>query len=282
MHGIQPGELVIDDGTPFDVPEVSGGARGLVPRPPEFASNAVRPFDLPLIPRSEWPERIRDMEASKSRLSDIIRVANAGQPIPSKEQNEPNSRPPRWGYCWNYALVGAVEALRAAMNQPYVALSAFGGAYTIKGGRDEGAWGALALEFAAARGIPSEAVWPNFARQPSGDPWANAALHKVTEQWADLSAPVHDRDLTLDQKMTLLLCRLPVVNDYMWWGHAVYSADPVDADPRLDLMDPQRWASRDRNSWGDGYGDRGFFVTRGTRCVPTNAVAPRVTLPSVT
>lgn len=269
-------EPYIDDNTTVDPLGWSSGVRGLVPRPRD-AATVAKPFDLPLIPRAEWPDRIADMDREKSRLSDIIREAG----IPSKDQNDPkymNTRSPRWGYCWMYGLVGAMEALAAVAHQPHVPLSAFGAAWTIKGGRDEGAWGALALDFATERGIPSEAVWPNFSANKSHDnagTWADAATHKVAESWVDLTAPVYDRDMTLDQKMTCLLCRIPVVCDYMWWGHCVYSCDPVDADPGRSLTDPARWGSRDRNSWGDSYGDKGFFVVKGSRCVPDNAVAPR-------
>lgn len=268
-------ELVIDDDTPLEVAAPADCCRGLVPRPAAFTSGALRPFDIPLIPRHEWPERIREMEAKKTRLSDIIRQGNAGRPIPSKQQNEGNGR---WGYCWAYAVVGAVEALRAVMNQPYVPLSAFGVAYTIKNGRDEGAWGALALDFALNRGIPPETVWPNFSRQVNpNDPrvWQEAARFRVDSAWMDLSRPVWDRDLTFDQKATLLLNRIPVVDDFLWWGHAVYSCDLVDVDPRLDLRDPNRWGVRIRNSWGDGWGDIGFGIVRGRRAIPDNAVAPR-------
>lgn len=281
-------EILFDDDTPVESPEASEGARGLLPREPAQTVGAVSPFDIPLIPRIEWPERIREMEANRSRLSDIILTGNGGSPIPSKNQNDPNSPPrnPRWGYCWFYGPTGALEAIRAVMNLPYVPLSAFAGAYVIKKGRDEGGWGALALDFLAERGVPSEEFWPNFAqgsRHDTPETWANAALHKVTESWADLKAPVYDRDLTLDQKMTLLLNRVPVVDDYMWWGHCVYSCDPLDFNPgagNSGLDDVNRWGSRDRNSWGDSYGDRGFFKVRGRKSIPDNAVAPRATLPS--
>lgn len=277
---IAPHELVIGDDTPIEAPSVSGGMRGLVPRPESFTSSALAPVDIPLIPMRDWPDLIREQEAKKTRLSDIIRVGNAGKPIPSKQQNEGNTG--RWGYCWSYGTVGAVEALRAVMGQPYVPLSAFGVAYTIKGGRDEGAWGAMSLDFLMDRGVPSEAAWPNFARRPAvEDVWADAARHKVTSAWADLSRPNWDRDLTVQQKGSLLLARVPVVNDYPWWGHCVYSCDLVDADPSRAAEDPLRYASRDRNSWGDSYGDIGFVVIKGTRWIPGNAVAPRETLPSV-
>ena len=178
--------------------------------------------------------------------------------------------------CWMYGAVGAAEALQAVMNQLVVPLSAFGAAYTIKKGQDEGAWGALALDFLMDRGVPSEAIWPNFDTRASlnnADTWAEAATRKVTSAVVDLTAPVYNRDLTLDQKMTLLLLRCPVVCDYMWWGHCVYSCDPEDFDTSLPLTDVRRWGSTDRNSWGNSYGDFGFFQTRGQRSVPDNAVA---------
>lgn len=281
-----PDELMIDDDTTVNPVVWTSGARGLVARPADVAVRATSfsPKSIPLIPREQWPDRIADMERSKSRLSDII----LGSGVPSKDQNDPrymNTRNPRWGYCWMFGPVGAVESLRAVMNQPRVSLSAFGAAYTIKGGRDEGGWGALSLDFLIDRGVPSEKVWPNFAADMSLDnaeTWADAAQHKVTESWVDLTSPVYDRDMTLDQKMTLLLSRIPVVCDYMWWGHCVYSCDPVDADPSLPLSDVRRWGSRDRNSWGDSYGDRGFFLVKGQRCVPDNAVAPSVVMASTT
>lgn len=281
-------DILFDDSTPAMAPDATAGARGLLPRDPVQTVGAVSPFDIPLIPRIEWPERIREMEANQSRLSDIILTGDEGRPIPSKDQNDPNSPPrnPRWGYCWAYAPVGAVEAIRAVMHLPYISLSAFAVAYTIKKKRDEGGWGALALEFLAERGVPSERMWPNFAQGDShntAETWADAATHKVTEFWADLKAAVYDRDLTLDQKMTLLLRRTPVVCDYMWWGHCVYSCDPLDFNPgagNSGLDDVNRWGSRDRNSWSDSYGDRGFFKVRGRKSIPDNAVAPRATLPS--
>jgi hypothetical protein len=136
------------------------------------------------------------------------------------------------------------------------------------------------LEFAVKNGIPSEEVWPNFDTTKSWnqDIAANALKYRVIEEWSELSDDVWDRDLTFDQKMTLLLSNVPVINDYMWWGHAVCSYDAVELNPNLDLMDPNRWGSYDRNSWGDGYGDQGFFVVQGRKAIPDNAVAPRSTV----
>lgn len=273
-------KIVIDDDTPMESNVTLAGCTGLVPRPEGQQVRAL-PFDMPTIPRDEWPERIKDMEASKSRLSDIIRKAG----IKSKDQNDPkymNTRNPRWGYCWCYGTVGAMEALRAVMNLPHVPLSAFFAAWTMQGHQDKGGWGAQSLEFAMDRGIPSEAVCPNFKDDPSLDnaaTWADAAKYKVAEAWVDLTSPVYNRDMTLDQKMTCLFNRVPVVNDYPWWSHCVYSCDVVDVDKARDAKDPLRYGSRDRNSWGDSYGDQGFFLVTGTRCTPGNAVAPTLINP---
>lgn len=276
-------ELIIDD--TFDVSHavLSEGPRGLIPRPVNQPVRATpfNPDKIKLIPREEWPDRIADMQRTKRRLSDIA----LGAGLKSKDQNDPkymHSSLPRWGYCWMYQAVTGLETMRAVMGQPRVVLSAFGAAYTIKHGADEGGWGALALDFLMDKGCPSEDVWPNFDTSPKDQAavWADAAKYKIDSAFADLSSPVYDRNLTLDQKMTLLLQNVPVFNDYMWWGHAVCSFDPVDVDPTLKLTDVNRWGSRDRNTWGDSYGDRGFFIVRGQRCVPDNAVAPITTLAS--
>lgn len=92
--GINPGELLIDDSTVLNpvtrdriyVPVIDGTARGhgLVPRdytvhPPEMFDP---PSQLTLIPRSEWSARIKEMEQTKSRISDVLVAHN----IPSMDQ----------------------------------------------------------------------------------------------------------------------------------------------------------------------------------------------------
>lgn len=270
-----PNEPIIGDDTYIEPTWMDGTfARGLVPR--DMASFPVGAFappaEMKLIPRAEWSGRIKDMEANKSRLSDVRMTGMNGAMIPSLDQNEPNSRPPRWGYCWFYGTAIAAMLRRASMNQPYVRLSAFGGAYTVKGGKDEGAWGALSLEFAMKYGIPPESVWPNFARKPitnpaSGGPiWDEAAKYRATDGWSELGDPVYDRDLTFDQMATCLLQRIPVVVDLMWWGHCVCAMDLVETSPG-------QFGIRIINSWSDSWGEKGVGVISGTKARPDNAVA---------
>lgn len=87
--------FVIDDSNYLSQlsPYVDGSQvmRGLVPRDYSAAPRGVYassdPKDIPLIPRSEWPELIKEMTEKKSRLSDIRRVGNYGQHIPALDQN---------------------------------------------------------------------------------------------------------------------------------------------------------------------------------------------------
>lgn len=252
-------ELIIGD----DSVNPSGGFGGLVPRDPVAQRvgycAAIPPADIPLIPRSEWSARIKSMEASKSRLSDIRDRAG----IPSLNQNGQ-------GYCWAYAVVIAMMLLRAKAGQPYVRLSAHAIGCKIKNFRDEGGWGALALDFAIEHGCPSVEAWPEQSMSRQNDTpatWADAAKYKPDEGFADLASAVYDRDLSFDQTMTLLLNRIPVVADFDHWGHAVCLCDPVE-------VSPGQYGVRLWNSWGDSWGTRGMGVLAGNKAIPSNAVAP--------
>lgn len=258
--------MLIDDATPNDVLFPAGFATGLVPR--DYGAQMLQPVntvEMPTIPRSEWSARIKEMERTGSRLSDVRRTAVGGRPMPSLDQNP-------WGYCWGHSATHAVMLLRARDNQPYVPLSAFAVCATIKKGADRGGWGADALQFASDRGIPSQALWPqkdaDYRRHDTPEVWADAAKHKVSEGWVDVSAPVWGRKMSFDQVMTCLLCRVPVVMDLNWWGHSVCGMDPVE-------VEPGSFGVRILNSWSDAWGDLGESVLRGERAVPDNATAPR-------
>jgi hypothetical protein len=279
--GLRPGEILINDDTPQYMlgDAVVGGehkARGLVPRDysthPQgcYAPIPAWSVDMPLIPRSEWSDRIKEKVATRSQLSDIRLAGNNGQGIPSLDQNGR-------GYCWMHSGTSCLTVLRAVMNQPYVGLSAYGPACVIKGYRDEGGWGAQGVDFLASRGVPSEKFWPMKATSRSYDnpeTWANAALHKVTEGWIDLAAAQYNRNLTFDQVATCLLLNQPVVGDFNFWSHSVCLLDLVETSPG-------RFGVRIWNSWGDGWSDRGMGVLDGSRAVPDGGVALRVTTPSV-
>jgi hypothetical protein len=277
---IRPGELVINDSTPAHLymePVVDGDKKshGLIPRNylthPQgcYAAAPALAVDFPLIPRSEWSDRIKEKVATKSQLSDIRLKGNAGGVIPSLDQNGK-------GYCWAHSSTGSVMMLRATMNEPYVPLSAYAVACIIKGYRDEGGWGAESLDFIMNKGVPSQALWPQQSMSQSNDKpetWANALLHKVTAGFVDLSAAQYDRKLTFDQVGTLLLSNVPVVADFNWWSHSVCLLDLVE-------ISSGSFGVRLLNSWGDSWSDRGMGTLEGNKAIPDGAVAPRTTLPA--
>lgn len=282
-------DFIIDESNADAFAVQAGGAKGCVPRDFAVQPKKMQAVNFPLIPRAEWPERIKDMEATKSRLSDIRMTGNFGGPIPALDQGQ-------WGYCWAHSTTHAVMLLRAKANMPYVPLSAFAVAATIKNGANEGAWGALSLDFAVKRGIPSQALWPQGnadVRLGTAACWADAAKHQVTADWADLDADVWGRALTFDQMATLLLSRVPVVIDLNWWGHSICAMDLVDTKAQA-LRDesgklaglPTKLAAsevsdgygpRILNSWTDAWGENGTAVLAGSKGVPDGAVAPLVT-----
>ncbi len=242
-----------------------GQKTGLIPR--DFAKYPVgylmcaKPFDLPLIPESEWADRLALQIQNKAQLSDIRNAGMFGQRIPSRDQNGK-------GYCWAHSSTSASLLIRAVNNEPYADLSAYCVACIIKGYQDEGGWGAESLEWIAANGIPTSEFWPQQSMSRSNDTpamRANAALHKVTE-WMDF-----DPNNMKAQLVTCLLSNIPVVVDYNWWSHSICAMDLVSINP---------FSIRIWNSWGDSWNGDGTGLLTAGKAIPDGAIAPRVSIPS--
>ena len=245
--------FVIHDSTPNDLlfdPVIDGKkmARGYVKRDYAIYPTTMfaPPTDIPLIPRSEWDARIDEQEARQSSLEHVF-------------NNQPNAPAVRFlhqnghGYCWAYSTGNASMLMRAVNNQPYVRLNPHAVAAIIKGGRDQGGWCGLSAEFLKNTGIPTETFWKVHSRdtkQDTAEMRANAALHKVTEDWVDLSREVYDRNLTVDMLATLLLSNIACAIDFDEWGHSVCAA-------RWVRIERGSYGPRILNSWL-GWGDNGF------------------------
>lgn len=257
-------EIIINDDNwqAFVNPVIDGEQKvtGLNPR--DYATHpvgcyaAAKPFDLPLIPESEWEDRLQAQIKAKAQLSEVRNRGMGGKPMPSRDQNGK-------GYCWAHSSTSAVLILRAMEGQPYADLSAFAVACVIKHFRDEGGWGAESLEFIADRGIPTSEFWPQKSMAKANDKpetWENAKLHRVTE-WMDLEPK------NKQQFVTCLLSGIPVVSDFNWWGHSVCTLDLVSLNP---------FRTRIWNSWGDGWSDNGMGILEGSKAIPNGMIAPRV------
>lgn len=269
--------VIGDDSEGFEPPD--GMRMGLIPRDydehPVGCYGSAPPYsidDMPLIDWAVMPEMIREMETKKSRLSDIRRRGNNGQPIPSLDQNGQ-------GYCWAYSTTSCVQLLRAVANMPYVPLSAHSVACVIKNFRDQGGWGAASLDFYTTRGCVPQSLWPakSMSRQWNTEAnWQAAKEFRVTEGWVDLQPAVYSRDMSAQQVATCLLNRLPVIGDFNWWGHSVCVMDLVDVYPSRAANDPRRYGTRILNSWRDSWGDLGEGVLKDSKAWPDGGAAPRV------
>jgi C1A family cysteine protease len=256
---VKKGDFVIDHTTNNDLlfdPVVDGErkGRGLVPRdyskfPQEmFAA----PSEMKLIPRSEWDDRINEQEEQQSSLQHIRDRGDAGKPIPSLDQAQR-------GYCWAHSTTMATIIARARDNQPYVRLSAYAVACVIKNYRDQGGWCGESAQFLRERGVPSTQFWPEKSVARANDnpkTWENAALHKTTEDWVDLTRPIYGQNLTYDQIATCLLNNIPVAVDYNEWGHSICAL-------RWTRLEAGVYVPLIVNSWTDGWGKNGTgFINR--------------------
>lgn len=250
---------IIDDSTGNDILFPKDKGRGHDPAQVVKGMFAA-PSEMTLIPRSEWSARIKEQEARKARASDARTwdCLDQGQV----------------GYCWAHSTTHGVMMVRTLMGLPHIPLSAYAVAATIKKGADEGGWCGLSAQFARDKGIPAQSVWPqgdrNYRQHDKPETWNSAALHKVTEDYADLAAQAYDQNMTFDQIASWLLTGMGVCAvDFNWWSHSVCALDVVE-------VEAGSFGLRILNSWGPSWEDRGTSVIRGQKATPDGAIGFRV------
>lgn len=253
---IRPGEMLIDDAAVGY--EVATHGKGYEARDWEkepYGSNEfAKAFDLQVIPRSEWKERIQEMEAKKLRLSDVRRVHGL------KSSNQGNTN-----YCWMHGVVNACRLRRAAMGLPYLDLSAASAAARRKGGANQGGWSSEAAGELAARGINLMSEWPANSRDVRQyDTAENRALAESRKlfEFTELASR------SFDQLMTCVLLQLPVGIGLNWWGHLVCAMDGL-------VLESGGYGIRIWNSWADSWGDNGESVLTESKATPGDAIAVR-------
>jgi hypothetical protein len=230
------------------------------------------PNEMDLYEESDWDALYDEQEEHKMSLEHIYLKGdvNGSPAFINLDQNG-------HGYCWAYSTGHCNMIMRLVNNQPYVRLNPHSVAAVIKNGADQGGWCGLSCKFLKEHGIASEAFWPEHSRDYrkyyNEACKANMALHKVTEDWVDLTREVYSQNLTKKQLATALFNNTPCAVDFNWWGHSVCGL---------------RWVRLERNSWGllilnswKGWGRHGLSVLRGGKEIPNGAVGIRVVGASV-
>lgn len=177
------------------------------------------------------------------------------------------------GNCWAYSTTAAVMMLRALSNLPYVRLSGHAVGCQVKNYRDEGGWNGLSADWVMKHGVPSVDFWKEKSMSRSNDTpemRANALSHLVSEDWSDQSVSVYDRNLTEEQRATLLFNNIPYMADRNWWSHSTL-------DIRWCRIERGSWGPKTLNSWTDSWEDNGMSIIQGSRSRTDGASALRVT-----
>ncbi len=284
-------------------PDGKGRKRGLIPRnyektPLGFYAGipSYKAVQMPLIPRSEWPARLKALKEAGALLSDHRRRGMKGKkPIPSRDQDGR-------GYCWIHSGVSIMLVCRARDGQPYVDLSAYAGACQIKNFRDEGGWGAQGVDWLIKNGCPTSKTWPQRSVARSNVTEAmkqESLLYRIDEGWIDLESAQYNRNLAWEQIVTCALSGHPWISDHNWWSHSIAGLDVVDgvalfnetirdeeSGKKVTLQEFHKvWDMNDPvtaglgsniwNSWGDSWSNNGEGYLPPSKCVPDGSVAVR-------
>ena len=249
---------IIDDSNYIDVVRESDNTpslgRGLIPRDysaePFGTLQYASAFNIPTIPRAEWPRLIEHREQTKSQLTDYG--------VPIKNQARTN-------YCWIFCCAKAIEVVRAYQGQRHVSLSPASAGAKIKNYRNVGGWPGEGLEYIAQHGIVPSSLWPDTAieRRYDNEASRNARAHFRCTEWFEL------QPRRFDQLATCLLLGYPVAIGLSWWRHAVTAMDLV-------ALDRGGFGVVIDNSWGANWGEAGRSVLTESKATPDDAITPRV------
>lgn len=226
------------------------------PRPEGYAQRMLsKPLRsaVPVIPRSEWSARLKEMQERKLLISQMQAWA------PDDQGSHPT--------CWAAATCAVFSTARVLQGNPYVQISAMSVACPISGGVSGGYEGD-AVDLLAKRGGVDVALWDytEISRSKDSDPAceANRLLHKCLESYECGS---------FDEFATAWLLRFPCTISYNWWSHCVSAVDLVE-------IEPGSYGVRIRNNWGDweaknDLGFSGYTVFREGHGTPSDGFAIR-------
>ena len=230
----------------------AGKAKGFLgsrmrPRSAIEGRKTFNDLGIPLVPESEWKDRIEEREANKATLKDFS--IDAG--LPCKDQGRTN-------YCWINAPTHCSEIVNLLTTGQVISLSPASAGARIKNFANVGGWGSQGLKWMGDHGVNRSSDWPDneIDRKYNTPENQQKALEFLVVEEYQLQ--------TLQERISCLFANIPIADGYNWWSHEVTGIDPVWNG---------RIALRSRNSWGMTYGDRGFFVLEGSKMMADDSVA---------
>jgi len=214
------------------------------------------PLPLPLIPRSEWRDRIEQMDKEKRWPKDHKLASGC------KSLNQNGT-----SYCWINAPVQCIHYVRAIQGEPHVALSPASVGAPIKNYRNVGGWGTQGLKYMTEHGVAPQSLWPANAISRQYDNEQSRAERKkyIVDEWWEL------KPRSFDQLVTCLLLGYPVAIGLSWWGHEVTACQVAVRGSDDFLVDID-------NSWGSNWGDDGHSLLTQGKATPDDAIAARVVM----
>ena len=208
-------------------------------RPSIIVARPMREDEL--IPRSEWPDRIRKKDLEKSWLEDLTRGR-----VPCGDQGPTN-------YCHAFGTVQAMMDQRCVQNHPFVRLSSMSIGGPITGWRNKGAYPEDDLDQAVEFGAcPYSFQDSEYSMSPSrwGDGWEATRQDYQIDEFLDGLLP---GGKAFDAAVTMAMKNIPSAPGFQWWSHLTSGGYRV-----IDLG-RNRFSIRNRNNWGADYGDDGYY-----------------------
>lgn len=178
---------------------------------------------IKLIPSADWDEAAKELgDSVRQHITFLLDQDGAGS-------------------CATESTTESDMTIRAVAGLPFVLLNPWFIYHTTSGGRDTGSSIDENLAFVRENGIAPESVWPRskgWKAKPSAEAVEAAKQYRIDEFY-DIA--------NVNEMVSALLTGFVVV--YGADGHSVLKIQHLDAKRGLDL-----------NSWGEGWGDKGFGV----------------------